>query len=60
MTGDLLWEVSYSSSVQWLAAECTSSIQLYKTCQGIWLVAGHLCFKKLPTIPQLVVTSNWL
>ena len=23
-------------------------------------MAGHLCFKKLPTIPQLVVTSNWL
>jgi len=40
MTGVLLQEVSYSSYVERQATECTSSIQL-----GIWLVAGHLCFK---------------
>ena len=62
MTEVLSYEGSYSSSVQRLATECTSSIQLYKAHQGIWLVAGHLRFKykKLPTVAQLVVTSDWL
>jgi len=59
------WDVIMRSQLQQL---CTMtgcrmqiSIQLYSARKGIWLVAGHLCFKckKLLIVPQLVVTIDW-